>query len=87
MEDLSVHSLVSGAIDYFRANGYTESSVAERERILRKIVDMHDSVGEEHLNQAIITEPIEETESRFRRGDISGRAQRKVYQYGLARSA
>jgi integrase len=71
MENLSIHSLASGASDYFRANGYTESSIAERERILRKIVGMHDSVGETYLNQAIVTEFIEETESRFRREDIS----------------
>lgn len=71
MENLSIHSVVAGAIEHFRANGYTERSIAERKRILCKIADMHDSAGEAHFSQAIITEFVEQVDGRFGREEIS----------------
>lgn len=71
MDKINIRALAAGTINYFQECGYTNRSVAERERILRKIVDMHDASGAAYFSQGIVTEFVSETEDRYRRGEIS----------------
>lgn len=70
MNDIIIQELVPQIIDALREQGYAETSIHRRKQALFQIAQFHNQCGEKSYCLNTVTKFIQDTEARYKRGEI-----------------